>query len=48
VRFEQLGPDRQRLDPDPAVAGVKDRALGRLDQPPRRPLFAAEQVGNAA
>ena len=39
VRLEQLSPDRQRLDPDPAVSSVQDRALGRLDQSPRRPFL---------
>jgi hypothetical protein len=46
VRLEQLSPDRQGLDPDPAVSGVQDRALGRLDQPPRRPFLIAEKVGD--
>jgi len=44
--LEQLGPDRQRLDPDPPIAGVQDRALGRLDQAPRRPVLVPEQVGD--
>jgi hypothetical protein len=46
VWLEQLGSDRQGLDPYPAVAGVQDRAFGGLDQPPRRSLLVAEQVGD--
>jgi len=46
VRLEQRGPDRQGLDPDAVVTGVQDRALGRLDQAPWRPLLVAEKVGD--